>query len=75
MPRDLRSLAKFVHGFGFFTEAEMLRYFYEDNGLSIRTIGMYLKSPYGTIKDRLRAHGIALRERGGPNNRHQEEHG
>lgn len=73
MGRGLATFMHFVPKYGFPSEAEMLRYFYEDNALSIRVIARYLgNAPYTTIKDRMRHHGIAPRDRGGANHRKED---
>lgn len=74
MGRGIATFAHFVPRYGFSSEAEMLSYFYEENALSIRDMSGYLgRAPFTTIKDRMQLHGIAMRNRGGPNHTREQE--
>ena len=59
------NLNELVRTYGYGSESEMLEDFYDDLDLSVRAIAKLLGKKYNFTLNRVQAHGIGLRPRGG----------
>lgn len=67
--RPTESWLPIAHGLGFSSEEDMLKHLYVVQGFSLQGIGKMLGYSPTAVGARLRSYGLALRGRGGANNR------